>query len=294
MRRNRRPYCLFSMTLLVVVLSGGFGVHAQTPPAPSPTPIASPTPSLEKEFFKNVLRDQKAIWTAPFHLQREDAKWIVPSGIGVMALITTDRITGDEIAEFDRQVKASRIVSYAGSAYGIAAVAGTFYIVGRKTNNSRARETGVLSAQAAVNSLIVSTALKGITQRGRPQSGRDRSEFFDGGSSFPSGHSIEAWSVATIIAHEYHERRLVQVAAYGIAAAVSVSRFTGHKHYLSDVLVGSALGYGIGQYVYHTHHRKTSASSDDDAGLEASRWPAITPRYNRRVHSYGVALTWSF
>jgi membrane-associated phospholipid phosphatase len=294
MRRNRRPYCLFSMTLLVVVLSGGFGVHAQTPPAPSPTPIASPTPSLEKEFFKNVLRDQKAIWTAPFHLQREDAKWIVPSGIGVMALITTDRITGDEIAEFDRQVKASRIVSYAGSAYGIAAVAGTFYIVGRKTNNSRARETGVLSAQAAVNSLIVSTALKGITQRGRPQSGRDRSEFFDGGSSFPSGHSIEAWSVATIIAHEYHERRLVQVAAYGIAAAVSVSRFTGHKHYLSDVLVGSALGYGIGQYVYHTHHRKTSASSDDDAGLEASRWPAITPRYNRRVHSYGVALSWSF
>jgi membrane-associated phospholipid phosphatase len=275
------------------MITAGFAVHAQTLPAASPT-AASPKPSLEREFFKNILRDQKAIWTAPLRLKREDAKWIVPSGIGFMALVTTDRISGDEMAEFDRQVKASRIISYAGSAYGIAAVAGTFYIVGRKTNNSRARETGVLSAQAAVNSLIVSTALKGITQRGRPQSGRDRSEFFDGGSSFPSGHSIEAWSVATIIAHEYHERRLVQVAAYGIAAAVSVSRFTGHKHYLSDVLVGSALGYGIGQYVYHTHHRKTSASSDDDAGLEASRWPAITPRYNRRVHSYGVALTWSF
>jgi membrane-associated phospholipid phosphatase len=281
------------MIVLAVMITAGFAAHAQTLPAASPVP-ASPKPSLEREFFKNILRDQKAIWTAPLHLHRDDAKWMVPSGVGLMALFATDRITGDEMAEFDRQVKASRIISYAGSAYGIAAVAGTFYIVGRKTKNSRARETGILSAEAAVDSFIVSTALKGITQRGRPQTGRDRSEFFDGGSSFPSGHSIEAWAVATVIAHEYHDRRLVQVAAYGIATAVSVSRFTGHKHYLSDVLVGSALGYGIGRYVYHTHHRKASASSDDDAALEASRWPAITPRYNRRVHSYGVVLTWSF
>jgi hypothetical protein len=69
-----------------------------------------------------VLRDQKAIWTAPFHLERKDVKWMVPSGIGAMALFTTDRITGDEIAEFDRQVKPSRIVSHAGSTYGVGAV----------------------------------------------------------------------------------------------------------------------------------------------------------------------------
>ncbi len=139
MGRNRISHCLFSMTLLAFVFSVGFPGYAQTPTKPS-TPTASPTPSLEKEFFKNVLRDQKAIWTAPLHLHGEDAKWMVPFGLGSMALITTDRITGDEIAEFDRQVKASRIVSYGGSTYGIGAVAATFYLVGRKTNNSRARD----------------------------------------------------------------------------------------------------------------------------------------------------------
>ena len=293
MGRNRISHCLFSMTLLAFVFSVGFPGRAQTPTKPS-TPTPSPTPSLEKEFFKNVLRDQKAIWTAPFHLHREDAKWMVPFGIGSMALITTDRITGDEMAESDRQVKASRIVSYGGSTYGVGALAATFYLVGRKTNDSRARETGLLSAEASIDGLIVSNALKGITQRARPLTGRERSEFFDGGSSFPSGHSIQAFSVATIIANEYHDHRAVQVAAYAAATAVSLSRFTGHEHYLSDVVVGSALGYGIGQYVYHAHHRKESDSGDENEPLKASRWPAIAPQYNRRARQHGVALTWSF
>ena len=219
---------------------------------------------------------------------------MVPFGIGSMALITTDRITGDEIAEFDRQVKASRIVSYGGSTYGVGAVAATFYLVGRKTNNSRARETGLLSAEASIDGLIVSNALKGITQRARPLTGSERSEFFDGGSSFPSGHSIQAWSVATIIANEYHDHRAVQVAAYAAATAVSLSRFTVHEHYLSDVLVGSALGYGIGKYVYKAHHRNESDSGDENEPLKASRWPAISPQYSHSARQYGVALTWNF
>ncbi|HSS21271.1 MAG TPA: phosphatase PAP2 family protein [Pyrinomonadaceae bacterium] len=299
MRRNRMARCLFTLTPLALGLSVGVAVHAQTlapaPAAPAPAaPAGSPTPTLEKEFLKNVLQDQKAIWTAPFHLQGKDAKWLAPSAIGTMALITTDRITGDEMAEFHRQLTPSRIISYGGSFYGAGAVIGTFYLVGRTKNNSRARETGVLSAEASLDGFIVSSALKGVTQRARPLAGVERSEFFDGGNSFPSGHSIQAWSVATIIANEYHEHRVVQVAAYGAAAAIGFSRFTGEKHYLSEVLVGSALGYGIGQYVYHAHHRDIAASGDDAEPLQTSKWPAISPRFSHHTRQYGVALTWNF
>ncbi|HEY4423559.1 MAG TPA: phosphatase PAP2 family protein [Pyrinomonadaceae bacterium] len=281
MRSNRRSQCLFGMILM---LATTITLHAQTP---------APTPTLEREFLKNILRDQKAIWTAPFHLERSDMKWVIPSGIGFMALVTTDRITGDEIFEADRQVKASRWISNAGSVYGLGAVAGTFYLIGRKKNNYRARETGVLSAEAMINSLIVEGALKGITQRARPLDGHERSEFFDGGSSFPSGHSTQAWAIATVIAHEYKDRPAVQIAAYGIASAVSVARFTGHKHYLSDVLAGSALGFGIGKFVYHAHHRE-SVTEDDSGEMVKSRWPLITPQYSRQARQYGVALTWNF
>lgn len=290
MRRIVRSLFLFGMIQFVLLLSTAFAVRAQTTPAPAPTPA----PSLEKEFFKNILRDQKAIWTAPLHLERSDAKWMIPSGIGFMALATTDRITGDEIAEFDRQAKAGKFISFPGSVYGVGAIAGTFYLLGRKNNDARARETGILIAEATVDSLIVGGALKGISQRGRPQTGRERSEFFDGGDSFPSGHSIQAWSTAAIIANEYRHRRVVQFAAYGIASAVSFARFTSGKHYLSDVLVGSALGYAIGQYVYRAHHRPVSADDDQNKQPGESHHLFVVPQYNSRARQYGATVTLRF
>ncbi|HEV8428254.1 MAG TPA: phosphatase PAP2 family protein [Pyrinomonadaceae bacterium] len=285
MRRNRSSQCLFGMIVIALMLTT---VRAQTPHK------SDTTPSLEHEFFKNILSDQKAIWTAPLRLQRRDTKWAIPVGIGFMALVTTDRITGDEIAESDAPVKMSRIVSNAGSVCGLGTVAGAFYLFGRNKNDDRARETGLLSAEALVNSVIVGSALKGITQRARPMAGRERSEFFDGGNSFPSGHSTQAWAVATVIANEYHDHRSVQLLAYGAAAAVSVARFTGQKHYLSDVVAGSALGYVIGKYVYTTHHRKSLDSIDDDEPVSRLWRPMITPQFNHQARAYGLSLTWSF
>jgi membrane-associated phospholipid phosphatase len=287
------------MIILALLVSGAGGANAQSPtstPAPSSRPTASATPSLEKKFFKNILRDQKAIWTAPAHVDGQDALWLVPLGWATSALIATDRETGDAMAHHSGQLETSRTISYAGAAYTLGAVAGAFYLAGRANNNRRARETGILSAEALADALIVGNAIKGISQRARPRSGPDRSRFFVGGTSFPSGHSIQVWSVATVIAHEYHDHLALQIAAYGIAGAVSVARFTGRYHYLSDVLVGSALGYGIGCYVYRAHHVKASHSggADEEESRHRSLWPAIAPQYNRRAHDYGVALAWSF
>ena len=276
----------FRALLPSLLLATALSARAQTP-EPSPTPPASRAPSLEHEFFKNILRDQKAIWTAPLHIERSDAKWMIPAGVGLMALFTTDRITGDEMNEARGQLKASRAISHAGSLYALGAAATTFYLVGRKEHNYRARETGLLSAEALIDSAIVEGVLKEVTQRARPADGVERSEFFDGGSSFPSGHSTQVWAVATVVANEYKHRRAVQIAAYGVATAVSVARFTSQKHYISDVVAGSALGYGIGRYVYATHHR-------DELHPTISAWPRIASEFNRAARRYGFALTWNF
>ena len=295
MRSDRISQCLFGMVFSGILFSAAFSAQAQTPSStPSPAPQASKTPTLESQFFRNVLRDQVAIWTAPFHLHERDARWLAPIGLGTAAFIATDRRTGDEIGESHRQLNVSRIFSYAGSSYGVGSVALTFYLVGRAKHDTRARETGLLGAEALLDGAIVVTTLKEITQRRRPGAARGRGDFFDGGSSFPSGHSIAAWSLATIIANEYHDHRAVQIAAYSIAAAVSMSRYTGHNHFLSDVLVGSAMGYGIGRYVYHAHHRNISDTDDQNGPRHTKLWPSITPEYNRRAHEYGAALAWSF
>ncbi|HEY6046975.1 MAG TPA: hypothetical protein VIU65_10260, partial [Pyrinomonadaceae bacterium] len=150
MRRNRIPQCLFGMILSAGIFLITAAVNGQTP-APSPPPTPSSTPTLESQFFKNILRDQKAIWTSPFHLHRRDARWLAPLGLGTAALIATDRSTGDEIAESHAQLNASRIISYAGSGYGVGAVTASFYLAGRATHNERARETGLLGAEALLD-----------------------------------------------------------------------------------------------------------------------------------------------
>jgi membrane-associated phospholipid phosphatase len=69
-----------------------------------------------------------------------------------------------------------------------------------------------------------------------------------GNGSFPSGHSIEAFSIATIVARQYRNHRWVPYAAYGLASLVGFSRLTLNVHFLSDVFMGGALGFSISRF----------------------------------------------
>jgi membrane-associated phospholipid phosphatase len=285
---------LHSLALLATLLLVANAAHAQTQPAPTPTPTSTPT--LEHEFFKNILHDQGAIWTAPFHLHNRDARWLAPLSLGAGALLVTDQEAAEAIHDNRTRLNVSRDVSYLGAPYGAGSIAAVFYLYGRAHHDARARETGLLAGEALIDSSIIVGALKLATERRRPRSRPDAGEFFTGGNSFPSGHAISAWSVATVVAHEYHDRPLVQVAAYGLASAVSVARYTGRNHFPSDILVGSALGYGIGRYVYRTHHRQTTdAGGGDTFAQERSKlWPLVAPHYDRQARIYGATLAWNF
>jgi membrane-associated phospholipid phosphatase len=287
--------------IFAIVMFGATTFGQTSQPDSTAQPQPTPTPSLEKRFLANILRDQRAIWTAPFSLQRGDARWLAPLGIATAVLLATDRHTSGELfvgANHRRRINISGDFSRLGTGYATGGVAAAFYFVGRAKHDARARETGVLSAEALIDSAIVVTALKTATQRQRPTMDHASGEFFEGGSSFPSGHAIAAWSVATVVASEYGRHRpLVRFGAYGIATVVSLARYTGTNHFLSDVLVGSALGYGIGRYVYKTHHDR---SLDVDNGTikkktitQSKLFPRIAPSYSRRGHTYGATFAWS-
>jgi hypothetical protein len=55
-----------------------------------------------------------------------------------------------------------------------------------------------------------------------------------------------------VVAREY-PWPWVKILAYGAAGAVSTGRLLGRDHFTSDILVGSALGYVIGRYIFHLH-----------------------------------------
>ena len=58
------------------------------------------------------------------------------------------------------------------------------------------------------------------------------------------------WTIASAVAHQYHSIPL-DLAMYGLASTVTVTRVTAGQHFPSDVFVGSILGYLIGDYVAH-------------------------------------------
>ena len=248
-----------------------------------------PTKQLERDFLKNFLRDQKTIWTSPMGLRTDDLWWFGSLSGATAALIATDRQTGDWIAKYPELVEPSLTIGDVFSGEAILGTVGTFYLIGRATKNERAIETGLLGAQALLDATIVLSTFKVVMQRARPTDGDERGEFFAGGTSFPSGHAGHIWAIATIVASEYRHRKLVPIVAYGIASFASVSRFTAQKHYLSDILVGSAIGFGVGRYVYRVHHLGGTAG-----GGGTGKWPLISPQVNRATRSYRISLSWVY
>jgi membrane-associated phospholipid phosphatase len=211
-----------------------------------------PENQLFRPFFRHLAGDQRNFWSAPFHMKSDDAKLFAPFAAFTAASIAGDRWISRQVPDAPSQLKRSQNVSnYA--AYSLVGAAGGAYLWGHFSHNDHLRETGFLAGEAALNSTAVAYLFKAVTQRPRPLESGGSGTFFQGGSSFPSEHAAIAWSVASVVAHEY-PGPLTQLAAYGLASTVTMTRVTGKQHFASDVLIGSALGWYFGRQVYRAHH----------------------------------------
>ncbi|HET7207216.1 MAG TPA: phosphatase PAP2 family protein [Terriglobales bacterium] len=201
--------------------------------------------------FKRGLEDQKEIWTAPFH--RANLKWDALMVAGTGTLVAYDEQILRDLPNSNRQVSLS--VSN-GIIVGTGVTLGSiFFISGLHGGNEHSKETGVLAIESLANTFLVYTPLQLITGRQRPNEGTGEGSFFRHHSvneSFPGGHSMFEFAMATTIAHEY-PRWWVQVLAYGAASALTGARMTAKMHFPSDLLVGGALGYLISTHIFHAH-----------------------------------------
>jgi membrane-associated phospholipid phosphatase len=146
------------------------------------------------------------------------------------------------------------------TAIGTVLAPSSLYIAGLLRKDSYAKNTALLAGEAVADSEILTTVLKDIDGRLRPAAVPPNGNFADtwfdrkgsilrGNGSFPSGHTIAAFSVATVTARRYgRQHRWVPIVAYGAAAAVGFSRITLSSHFPSDVFMGAALGYSIGRF----------------------------------------------
>ncbi|MGB8657528.1 MAG: phosphatase PAP2 family protein [Candidatus Zixiibacteriota bacterium] len=220
-------------------------------------------PDLKNNLIARLWRDFNVQARSPFKFARFHPVRFGLAFIGLGALIATDHKTLPVLApkgelEENGLTKVGKSFSKYGEAvYAMPIIVG-FGAYGWLAHSPREKETFFMVTEALATSSTWTSLLKVGCGRERP-SEREASEsdwtgpfgIFSNESSrrgkqftsFPSGHSSAIWSIATILAYQYPRYYIVPILGYSIASAVAYSRMVVDAHWLSDVVVGSALGY---------------------------------------------------
>jgi len=261
--RMRLITLVFLPMLALSCRGGAQSADGALPDAPQPqarNPIAANEAVTIRDSPLNILKDQGAIWTSPFRLRERDLKWIVPLGLATTVAIATDhQVMSSEISHDPDFNHSNVLASDVLTGVFIAAPVALFG-KGQFQQDAEARESGILSGEALLDGVVVEQGMKLIFWRERPSVDQAKGKFFQTNvgvdSSFPSSHSVLSWSSAAVLAAEYPSG-WEPVAIYTLATGVSLTRVLGQEHFPSDVIVGSAVGWMIGHYVYRRHHRNS-------------------------------------
>jgi hypothetical protein len=156
----------------------------------------------------------------------------------------------------------------------VLAVLGGFYVAGRfgNTESMYVAQDGLASSLIA--SAVITPALKYMIGRKRPRENKGSltlDPFGDRNSSFPSGHTTQAFVLASTIASHY-DQLSVKSLVYGLATMTGVARAYHGAHFASDAVAGALIGTYVGSTVaaYNTA-RRTSVNS------KLSVMPTVAP-----------------
>jgi membrane-associated phospholipid phosphatase len=265
-----------------------FAAGAQLTLAPSGSDFAGASESssqalnpFSKAYVCVVWDDIKTTFTAPANWDTRD--WLIAGGVA--ASIGTVAVFDEDIqkaVQRNRNQTTDDIfkgVQGFGSEY-VPGVIGAFYLGGMVFNDPEAKAVALDATSASIIAAgLALYPLKYTVGRARPGDNLGAYHFkpFSGSDSFPSGHTTEAFALATVIAEHYHSI-WIDLGCYGIASAVGYARLDLNYHWASDVLAGAALGTFVGHVVVHVNHNRWGVSVQ----------PLIEPTMK------GAQLSWSF
>ena len=209
-------------------------------------------------YPENALR----ILKAPLDFDQED--WLIAAGVAGaagLALLADQGLSdfwqdevrsdkGDDVFEVVEELGDFRYI-------GFASLAG--YGVAEALDLKREKAATLLTLQSLILSSALTVGLKVATARERPTDTDDQYDFFErkgnkANASFPSGHASHAFSTATVLSEIYGEDNAwVPWVAYPLATGVSFARINKDRHWLSDILVGGAIGHFVAKLVIRTN-----------------------------------------
>ncbi len=150
-------------------------------------PAIEKSNSLGVPFLKNLVSDQKAIWTSPSRLRWADGSWLFPLAAVSGGFFATDRAVPHALSTDPKKLnRYSNFSNY--GVYSLVGAGGGLYLWSKLSHDDHQRETGILAGEAAINSIAVDTTFKYAFGRERPNQGQGLGNFCReswGSSIFP-------------------------------------------------------------------------------------------------------------
>jgi membrane-associated phospholipid phosphatase len=265
----------------------------QIPPPPA-VDAAEPTSVGGQVWFgKRVVVDTWDIVTSPFDWSGKE--WAVAGGaVGAVTLsyLFLDQHFQDESQETRSASKDrwSGAWGQLGTIYSFA-VLGAAGAYGWIADDDRGVNVLVDGLEATViASGILCPILKFTVGRSRPnQTEGDTDVFnpFSGAASFPSGHTTQAFTVASVLAFSFDEQPVVGGVAFVVASGVGLSRINDNAHYVSDVVAGAILGTWVGYEVVQYNKRRRGEDAERSRGVTDAKLDLILSGDRQ-----GISLTW--
>lgn len=236
----------------------------------SPSAYNDSTKFTLHNYFVLLGNDFKQQVTSPFHTAKKQWGKVVLFGAVAGGLAFADESGSEYFAGLANRSKTvssvSNFITSFGGLYEVYTI-GALTTYGFVFKNEKIKSTAFLATQAYITAGVISSALKYLTSRQRPdyynQVTKEYDPVFHGpfyklpgsNSSFPSGHTTVAFAAATVYAMEYRHHPWIPIAAYSFATVVGFSRMVQDKHWPTDVLAGAALGILSGRQVVNNYHR---------------------------------------
>ena len=233
---------------------------------------------------KRYGRDFKAVVLAPAHWNR--TQWG-----GAALTIGTIAILMREDEHIAHSIQARRNSSTDSIAKAVTPIGGgrglqlsvAMIGLGLVTKNHKLRDTGRDAFESEIIAAgVITPLLKRAFGRARPNQDETNSHDFDPFSaqeSFPSGHSTNAFALASAVAG--HSRGwVVPTIAYTLATSVAFARMNDNVHWASDVLAGAAIGTATGHMIVQRHR----------PSAQHAEW-SIFPTVGRRGAGFVVHIT---
>lgn len=152
--------------------------------------------------------------------------------------------------------------------------------VGAALDDADVRDTGLMMGELLLSVLLVQQPVRITVGRARPFMDQGHLSFqpFTFGNdyaSFISGHAWSAFGISNIVARQIDEP-WARVGFYSLATITALSRLYSDNHWLTDVVLGSVLGYVISTAIWEAERNDEAATPESAPQLPARRWLSIS------------------